>query len=159
MTDAGSLSGEERAEIDYVVSTVLRAKPASSWQVKRLRRLLAAGREQPLNRAYVQGVIGGAIALQQDLEAHPDNLEQYVARIAAGQDAVLPLPDVTTAMNSADFADGAEWMAAIDRYTTGWVLAVETLLVARANGPEAADRAIRNSVATLDRSNSRSARL
>jgi hypothetical protein len=159
MTDAGSLSGEDRAEIDYVVSTVLRAKPASSWQVKRLRRLLAAGREQALNRAYVLGIFGGALALQQDLEAHPDNLEQYAATIAAGQHAMLPLPNVASAMDSGDFADGAEWMAAIDRYTTGWVLAVETLLVARARGPEAADRAIRNSVATLDRLNSRSARL
>jgi hypothetical protein len=150
MTDVGSLTGEDRAEIDYVVSTVLRAKPTSSWQVKPLRRLLAPVREQALNRAYVLGVTDGAIALQQDLEAHPDNLGQYAAKIAAGQNAMLPLPSVTTAMNDDDFANAAEWMAAIDRYTTGWVLAVQTLLMARTLGPDAAERSVVNSVAALN---------
>jgi len=76
--------------------------------------------------------------MQRDLAQDPRRFDEYVQALSAGRRATWPPPEVTKALNRADFATEYEMFAAINRYTMGWSLGEFALLHSRHLEPDAA---------------------
>jgi len=122
--------GQRVEEAVRVLDVVLRANPPEQWPAKRLRMILQADREMALRRAYAVGMEMGIAEAQDELATNPRRLAEIRRVVMAGQQIPVPLIGHVH-LNSSDFANLDEWMAASGRYGVGFGLGYIGLITRR----------------------------
>jgi hypothetical protein len=120
-------------EVEAVVAVVLAERPMTWWSRNWRWRLLGRKRDEKLNRAYLLGIIGGALAMQQRLAQDP----AASARIANEAQAGIERPgdlcqaDAALVMNRKDYVTEDEYQGNMMVYNTGFDLGQVALMVRR----------------------------
>jgi hypothetical protein len=120
-------------EVEAVVGAVLAERPLTWWSRNWRWRLLGRKRDEVLNRAYLRGIVDGAIAMQRRLAVDPDAWARIAneGRAGAERPSDLCTPVATMVLNRKDYASSDEYNGATMVYNVGFDLAQVTLILRR----------------------------